>query len=129
MPDLHAAKRYLDATDPVDKLRLTHAAWQACLAGELRPTASSPPPEPIGPPGRPAKPRLVDARKLPQRGLGSAEGRAALVHAVAHIEFNAINLAWDAVYRYRDKPHDYYVEPAAHCSAARAFSAVTAGSS
>ena len=36
---------------------------------------------------------------LPHRGLGTADGRAALVHAVAHIEFNAINLAWDAVYR------------------------------
>ncbi len=109
MTDLHnAAKRCLDATDPADKLRLTHATWQAFLAGELRPEPTSPQPDPIGPPGRPAKPQLVNARKLPQRGLGSAEGRAALVHAVAHIEFNAINLAWDAVYRYRGKPDDYY---------------------
>ena len=109
MTDLHAAaKRCLDATDPVDKLRLTHDTWQAYLAGELRPDPSSPPPEPIGAPGRPAKPKLVNARQLPQRGLGSAEGRVALVHAVAHIEFNAINLAWDAVYRYRGKPEDYY---------------------
>ncbi len=109
MTDLHAAaKRCLDATDPVDKLRLTRDTWQAFLTGELRADPSSPPPEPIGPPGRPLKPRLVSARKLPQRGLGSAEGRAALVHAVAHIEFNAINLAWDAVYRYRGKPDDYY---------------------
>ena len=109
MTDLHAAaKRCLDATDPVDKLCLTRDTWQAFLAGELRGDPSSPPPDPIGPPGRPAKPTLVSARKLPQRGLGSAEGRAALVHAVAHIEFNAINLAWDAVYRYRGKPDDYY---------------------
>jgi len=109
MTDLHAAaKRCLDATDPSDKLRLTHDTWQAFLAGELRADPSSPPPEPIGPPGRPSKPELVNARKLPQRGLGSAEGRAALVHAVAHIEFNAINLAWDAVYRFRGKPDDYY---------------------
>jgi len=109
MTDLHAAaKRCLDATEAADKLRLTHTTWQGFLAGELRADPSSPPPEPIGPPGRPAKPRLVSARKLPQRGLGSAEGRAALVHAVAHIEFNAIDLAWDAVYRYRGKPDDYY---------------------
>ncbi|MEO6799720.1 MAG: ferritin-like domain-containing protein [Rhodanobacter sp.] len=109
MTDLHAAaKLCLDATDATDKLRLTHATWQRFLAGELRADPSSPPPEPIGPPGRPAKPRLVDARKLPQRGLGSVEGRVALVHAVAHIEFNANNLAWDAVYRYRGKPDDYY---------------------
>ena len=109
MTDLHAAaKRCLDATDPLDKLRLTHATWQAFLAGELRADPAAPPPEPIGAPGRPAKPVLVNARKLPQRGLGSPEGRAALVHAVAHIEFNAINLAWDAVYRFRGKPDDYY---------------------
>lgn len=109
MTDLHAAaRRCLDATDPAEKLRLTHDTWQAFLAGELRADPAAPPPEPIGPPGRPAKPRLVGARQLPQRGLGSDEGRAALVHAVAHIEFNAINLAWDAVYRYRDKPAAYY---------------------
>jgi uncharacterized ferritin-like protein (DUF455 family) len=47
-------------------------------------------------------------REVPRRGLGSAEGRAALVHAVAHIEFNAINLAWDAVYRFRGMPGAYY---------------------
>ena len=109
MTDLHAAaKRCLDATDPAEKLRLTRETWESLLAGELRAEPSSPPPEPIGAPGRPAKPLLVNARQVPQRGLGSAEGRAALVHAVAHIEFNAINLAWDAVYRFRGKPDEYY---------------------
>src|SRR4029079_949860 len=47
-------------------------------------------------------------RKLPRRGLGTTVGRAALVHAVAHIEFNAVNLAWDAIYRFRGMPADYY---------------------
>ncbi|WP_158755325.1 ferritin-like domain-containing protein [Dyella sp. S184] len=109
MKDLHAAaKRCLDATDPVEKLRLTQETWRLFLASELSADPLSPPPEPIGPPGRPARPQLVNARQVPQRGLGSMEGRAALVHAVAHIEFNAINLAWDAVYRYRGKPDAYY---------------------
>ncbi len=109
MTDLHAAaRRCLDATDPADKLRLTHAAWQALQAGELAIDPQAPPPAAISAPGRPARPRLVNARQVPQRGLGSAEGRAALVHAVAHIEFNAINLAWDAVYRYRGMPEAYY---------------------
>lgn len=109
MTDLHAAaKRCLDATDLAEKLHLTHETWQAFLAGELRADPASPPPEPITAPGRPTKPQLVNARQVPQRGLGSTEGRAALVHAVAHIEFNAINLAWDAVYRYRGKPQAYY---------------------
>ena len=63
---------------------------------------------PIGEPGRPSRPRLVSPRQLPKRGFKTTLGRAALIHAVAHIEFNAINLAWDAVYRFRDMPRDYY---------------------
>jgi uncharacterized ferritin-like protein (DUF455 family) len=109
MTDLHAtAKACLDAVDPAEKLRLTHAAWAAVQAGELCPDPASPPPEPISAPGRPAKPRLVSARQVPHRGLGTDEGRAALVHAVAHIELNAIDLAWDAVYRFRGMPDTYY---------------------
>ncbi|MDF4003213.1 ferritin-like domain-containing protein [Luteibacter sp. PPL552] len=109
MHDLHAAaRRCLDAADPAEKVRLTHEAWQALEAGRLRPDDASPAALPIGPPGRPARPRLVSPRDLAQRGLGSSEGRAALVHAIAHIEFNAIDLAWDAVYRFRGKSDDYY---------------------
>jgi uncharacterized ferritin-like protein (DUF455 family) len=111
MPDLHAAaKRCLDAAEPAEKLRLTHATWRALQAGELAAAAQSPPPAPIGAPGRPARPRLVPARQVPQRGLGTAAGRAALVHAVAHIEFNAIDLAWDAVYRFRGMPAAFYLD-------------------
>lgn len=55
-------------------------------------------------PGRPDLPRLVAPREVPHRGLGSVEGRAALIHAVAHIEFNAINLALDAVCRFGNLP-------------------------
>lgn len=58
-------------------------------------------------PGRPAHPELVDARDLPRRSLGSVEGRIALLHSLAHIEFNAINLALDAVYRFRGLPLRY----------------------
>ncbi|SFS15063.1 Uncharacterized conserved protein, contains ferritin-like DUF455 domain [Dyella sp. OK004] len=109
MTDLHqAAKRCLDASEPADKLRLTHDTWQAFLSGELRPSEGAPPPEPIAAPGRPLRPPLVPSRQVPHRGLGTPEGRAALVHAVAHIEFNAINLAWDAVYRFRGEPDAYY---------------------
>ncbi|MGC1551130.1 MAG: ferritin-like domain-containing protein [Rhodanobacter sp.] len=109
MTDLHAAaKRCLDASDPTEKLHLTHAAWAALQSGELRADPASPSPVAIGQPGQPERPRLVPQRQVPHRGLGSDEGRAALVHAVAHIEFNAINLAWDAVYRFRGKPDAYY---------------------
>src|SRR5690606_13134048 len=53
--------------------------------------------DPVRQPGRPARPQLVSARQLAQRGLGSVEGRAAFLHAIAHIEFNAINLAAVAI--------------------------------
>ena len=61
-------------------------------------------------PGRPAKPALVHPRDLPRRGLGSVQGRAAFVHAIAHIELNAIDLAWDAVYRFRGLPSALYAD-------------------
>ena len=59
-------------------------------------------------PGIPDKPELVDPKHVSQRSMASIEGRLALVHAIAHIEFNAINLAWDAVCRFNGMPDDYY---------------------
>ena len=61
-------------------------------------------------PGRPPRPFLVHPRNLPRRRPGSPEGRTALIHAIAHIEFNAINLALDAVWRFRDLPREYYAD-------------------
>ena len=54
------------------------------------------------------RPELLHPSQLERRGLGSDRGRAAMIHAITHIEFNAINLAWDAVHRFRDLPTDYY---------------------
>src|SRR4051812_33443275 len=54
--------------------------------------------EPHGLPGRPEHPQLVPHTALKQRSLGSDEGRAALFHALAHIELNAVDLAADAVW-------------------------------
>ena len=59
-------------------------------------------------PGRPERPLLVAPKDVPKRGLGSEEGRAALLHAIAHIEFNAINLACDAVQRFAGRPDAFY---------------------
>lgn len=61
-------------------------------------------------PGRPDQPRLVAPRELPGRSAFSTEGRAALIHSLAHIEFNAINLALDAMYRFRGLPEGYYAD-------------------
>ncbi|VAW70825.1 FIG00005326: uncharacterized protein [hydrothermal vent metagenome] len=59
-------------------------------------------------PGRPDKPILVQQQQVPKRSFGTEEGRAAFIHAICHIEFNAINLALDALYRFRDFPSAYY---------------------
>jgi uncharacterized ferritin-like protein (DUF455 family) len=64
--------------------------------------------ESIPVPGRPSKPVLVSPREVPRRKLSSEEGRIALIHAIAHIEFNAINLALDAMYRFQGLPEEYY---------------------
>ncbi len=64
--------------------------------------------EPADLPGRPARPLLVSPARVPRRSLHTPHGRAALLHAVAHIEFNAINLALDAVWRFAGMPADYY---------------------
>ena len=111
MTDLFSAARAcLDAATPDDKPALTLAMAEAFKRGELAIDAAIATPAPIRMPGRPAKPKLVHPRELPRRGFGSDEGRAAFIHAVAHIEFNAIDLAWDAVYRFRDMPRDYYAD-------------------
>jgi len=62
-------------------------------------------------PGRPQLPLLVDPRNLKRRSTASEQGRIYLLHAFAHIEFCAINIALDAVYRFRNMPdrfiHDW----------------------
>jgi uncharacterized ferritin-like protein (DUF455 family) len=103
-----AAKRCIECAEPEAKIALTCGTFDALREGRLSLAGDGIPPQPISAPGRPARPRLVMPREVPRRGLGTDEGRAALVHAVAHIEFNAINLAWDAVYRFRGMPDDYY---------------------
>jgi uncharacterized ferritin-like protein (DUF455 family) len=59
-------------------------------------------------PGRPAKPILQNPQQVPQRSVHTDKGLAALVHSVCHIEFNAINLALDAIWRFAGLPEAYY---------------------
>ncbi|ALS63534.1 hypothetical protein AT302_24780 [Pandoraea norimbergensis] len=61
-----------------------------------------------GIPGRPTEPRLVSPRELEHRAVTTVAGRAALLHALTHIEFNAINLALDALWRFDGLPNAYY---------------------
>jgi uncharacterized ferritin-like protein (DUF455 family) len=105
--DLHAAAlACLTERAPDEKCRLARDFARHVRDGAL-PATESPGPVPIAP-GRPERPRLVAPRALSQRGLGTREGRAAFVHAIAHIEFNAINLACDAAWRFRDMPAQFY---------------------
>lgn len=67
--------------------------------------------EPLGIlPGRPTRPELVAPAKLTRRSIHTPEGRCALIHALAHIEFNAINLALDAIWRFEAMPEEYYLD-------------------
>lgn len=61
-------------------------------------------------PGYPEKPILVAPLLVKRRAMNTLEGRAALIHALAHIEFNAINLALDAIWRFSDMPQQYYAD-------------------
>ncbi len=79
-----------DAADPP----LTLAEQRPPCTGEL--------------PGRPALPRLVHPARVPRRSPHKPEGLAALLHAIAHIEFNAINLALDAAWRFDGMPEAFY---------------------
>ena len=78
------------------------------LADNDFPTRTDFPVDKIIEPGRPVLPVHVHPTEVVRRRLGSVAGRVALIHAIAHIEFNAMNLALDAVYRFRDMPCDYY---------------------
>ncbi len=64
--------------------------------------------DPGGIPGRPAMPELVAHTSLKSKPLTTPEGRALLLHAIAHIELNAIDLALDVVWRFAGMPEDFY---------------------
>lgn len=116
--DLRArALQALLSDDPQAKAAATQALWQTLLdlqaAGQadavLARQAALVLPEPPAPlPGRPERPVLVPPADVPHRTPFTPEGLAAQLHAIAHIEFNAINLALDAVWRFGGMPPDYY---------------------
>ena len=93
-----------------EKVTGTRALAEAWSQGTLRLDCGAPLIAQAPIPGRPALPELVAPRLVKHRAMNSVEGRAALVHALAHIEFNAINLALDAIWRFADMPRDYYAD-------------------
>jgi uncharacterized ferritin-like protein (DUF455 family) len=99
-------ERALLEPDPVIKTDAVFRLEQNWVQNKLS-LESTQGPLDLDDPGRPAHPELVSPRNLPKRSSNTPEGRIILLHAFAHIEFNAINIALDAVYRFRDMPMDY----------------------
>jgi len=97
---IDAAGAALAERDVGAKLAATKALRARWEAGRLDLAAPADPPVPVDQPGMPERPLLVHPRDVPRRPVGSEAGRAALVHAVAHIELTAVNLALDAVHRF-----------------------------
>jgi len=126
--DIHqSALACLMEADPGQKAACVRRVQHDFAVG-LFPLHDSADIQPIPDPGRPSSPQLVPRNQLATRGLGSLEGRLALAHALAHIEFNAINIGLDAVYRFRGMPSAFYadwlqvaVEEAAHFELLRAY--------
>jgi uncharacterized ferritin-like protein (DUF455 family) len=94
--------------DPDEKIRLVNLWRDDKAAFHLDAQAHLCPPN--DQPGRPAKPLLVHPGKVPKRSPHTLPGRAALMHSICHIEFNAIALALDAVWRFADMPEAYYLQ-------------------
>ena len=116
MPDLATRARAILATaDPVDKVALTRALAVDWRADQVAPPAA------IAVPDRPArlpKPALVHPRDVPKRKIGSGiPGRVALLHALAHIELNAIDLACDMLARFAHAMPRAFAEDWLHVAA------------
>ena len=103
-----SALNWLLATDPTRKANGVIGLQKAFLAGEVKLDTEIQLTEHSSIPGRPNQPTLVPPKDLKKRSMRTVEGCAALVHALAHIEFNAINLALDAIWRFANMPADYY---------------------
>jgi uncharacterized ferritin-like protein (DUF455 family) len=97
-------------TDPPAKTGAVAAMASAHASGDCDIDSSIVLQAPGPIPGRPARPELVAPRLVGRRSMVTVEGRAMLVHALAHIEFNAVNLALDAIWRFPGMPEAYYAD-------------------
>ena len=88
----------------VRRMAQSWAAGSMTLDGDARLAPS------VRIPGIPDRPMLVAPRDVRNRSMASVEGRAILIHALVHIEFNAINLALDAIWRFSGLPREFYMD-------------------
>ncbi|MDJ1014877.1 MAG: ferritin-like domain-containing protein [Paracoccaceae bacterium] len=91
-----------DGREKTARSRLYAARWRAARegGGALEIGRAVPPARPA----RPERPELLNPRDVPKRKPGTPEGRIALLHAVAHIELNAVDLHWDIIARFSHVP-------------------------
>ena len=108
-PELRAnALQCLLEADPAAKASAVAEMARAHLAGERGIDTGAVLPVTGAIPGRPDQPLLVPPLQVGRRSMATVEGRAMLIHALAHIEFNAVNLALDALWRFPGMPEQYY---------------------
>ncbi len=98
----HYAIAIVKTRCPRQKVALAREAARAWHAGDLPASLSSKEPEIPRQPGRPDKPLLLSPREMPKRKAGSEAGLVALIHALVHIELNAIDMAFDLIARWSD---------------------------
>jgi uncharacterized ferritin-like protein (DUF455 family) len=105
-----AARAIVLAADPAEKVRLAQAtakAWfgRTLSLGRLSTDGGMP-----DRPGRPAKPEMISPRNMPKRAVGGEKGRFAMLHALAHIELNAVDMTWDLIGRFVHEavPRDFF---------------------
>ncbi len=106
----HRALEVLRLTDPDEKSAAALEMQAHAATFSIANQAALPVPEPTTLPGRPERPALLRHTEVARRSPATPEGRAVLMHAIAHIEFNAINLALDAVWRFADMPDAFYLD-------------------
>lgn len=106
--NLEDVKSALLSHDIAEKIEKTHALYAAAQQGLLK-IEGNPVIEILQPP-LPQTITLTPQHTMHGRGVGSKQGHQALLHAILHIEFNAINLGLDAAYRFREMPYAYYVD-------------------
>ncbi len=100
----HAAREIVASSDlaqKVERAKLAAFAWREGTLGLGRVSEPLAMPER---PGRPERPQLLDPRSMPKRSAGGVKGRFALLHALAHIELNAIDMTWDLIGRFAHVP-------------------------
>lgn len=108
MLNLDNVKQALLTTDISEKTQQVNALYLAAQRQQLSLCGGEV--EAIHQPPLPETVKLTTLSQMKGRGVGSKAGHQAMLHAIAHIEYNAINLALDAVYRFREMPYQYYID-------------------